>query len=93
MSRKVLIVAVVLGLLVATLAAPAMAAPPTADNVVLVQKEALASFSGNRSVSPLPPGLEAAIFAHIGTADTGSTGIRPNGDCETGGAGGCPIQS
>ena len=79
MSRKVLIVAVVLGLLVTTLAAPAMAAPLEADNVVLAQREAPASFNGGRSVSLLPTGLTARAV------------IWPNGGCETGGGGGCPI--
>ena len=81
MSRKVLIVAVVLGLLVATLAAPAMAAPLEADNVVPAQREAPASFNGSRSVSPLPTGLTTRAV------------IWPNGDCETGGGSGCPVQS
>ena len=80
MSRKVLIVAVVFDLLMATLAAPAMAAPLEADDVVPVQREALAGFSGSRSVLPLPPGLTARAV------------IWPNGGCETGGAGGCPVQ-
>jgi hypothetical protein len=79
MSRKVLIVAVVLGLLVATLATPAMAAPLKADDVVPVQREAPIGFSGGRSVLPLPPGL------------TARAGIWPNGGCETGGGGGCPV--
>ena len=79
MSRKVLIVAVVLGLLVATLAAPAMAAPLKADGAASAQTEAWAGLGGSRSVLP-PPGREA------------EHGIWPNGGCETGGAGGCPVQ-
>jgi hypothetical protein len=93
MSRKVLIVTVVLGLLVTTLAAPATAVPLGADDVVRVQRGASVRFSDGRSVSPLPTGLEAAALARIGAAGTGGAGNRPNGDCETGGAGGCPVQS
>jgi len=81
MSRKVLIVAVVLGLLVMALAAPAMAAPLDADNVVPAQSEAVVSFNGSRPVSPLPIGLAVRAV------------IWPNGGCETGGGGGCPVQS
>jgi len=81
MSRKVLIVAVVLGLLVTTLAAQAMAAPLGADDVVTFQAEALVSLRGSGSVSPLPPALTARAV------------IWPYGGCETGSAGGCPIHS
>jgi len=80
MSRKVLIVAVVLGLLVTTLAAPAMAAPPKAHNVASTQTETWAGTGGSPSVSQ-SAGSEARI------------GIWPSGGCETGSAGGCPIHS
>jgi hypothetical protein len=83
MSRKVLIVAVVLGLLVATLATPAMAAPLKAHDVASTQTKAWASFGGGHTVLLLPPGLTATAFG---------AGIRLNGGCETGGAGGCPVQ-
>ena len=81
MSRKVLIAAVVLGLLVATLAAPAMASPLEADDAVPAQGEAPVGFSGGRSVLPMFLGLTARAV------------IWPNGGCETGSAGGCPIHS
>jgi len=81
MSRKVLIVAVVLALLVATLAAPATASPLEADDVVPAQGEAPVSFSRSHSVMPLFPGLTARAV------------IWPNGGCETGGGVGCPIHT
>jgi hypothetical protein len=80
MSRNVLIVTVVLGVLVATLVAPAMAAPLRAG-VVPDQTEASVSFSSSRSVSLLSPGLTPGAI------------IWPNGGCETGAAGGCPIHT
>jgi len=86
MSRKVLIVAVVLGLLVT-------AVPLNADGAMPVHKEASTSLGGSWSVSPLLPGLEATAFARVRAAGTGGAGIRPNGGCETGSAGGCPIHS
>jgi len=81
MSRKVLIVAVVLGLLAATLATPAMAAPSKADDVVTAEREARVDVSGSRLVLPLAPGLTARAV------------IWPNGGCESGGGGGCPVHS
>ncbi len=74
MSRKVLIVAVVLGFLVATLVAPATAAPLGADGADSAQTEAWGGFGGGQSDSP------------TASREAGSV-IRPNGGCETGGAG------
>jgi len=86
MSRKVLIVAVVLGLLVT-------AVPLKTDGAAPVQRAASAGLGGSRSVSLLYSGLEATAFARGGAADTGGAGVRPNGDCETGSGSGCPIHS
>ena len=71
MSHKMLIVAAVGCLLVATFVAPAMAATPEADDATPVQTETRSAPDGVPSVRTLP--------------------IKLNGDCESGGAGGCPI--
>ena len=84
MSRKVLIVAVVLGLLVT-------AVPLKTDGAVPAQRAASTSLGSSRSVPLLCSGLEATASARSGAAGTGGAGVRPNGDCETGSGSGCPI--
>lgn len=70
MSRTMLVVAAVV-LLVATLVAPAMAAPLVADDATPVLDGARTGLDG------LPSGPAGPI--------------QPAGDCENGGAGGCPV--
>jgi hypothetical protein len=70
MSRKLFVVAAMGILVLATLVAPAAAAPLPAQDVALDQMEA-GSELGGTPVLPL--------------------GIQPNGGCESGGAGGCPV--
>jgi hypothetical protein len=71
MSRKLFVVAATITLVLATLVAPAAAAPLNAQDVALGQMEAGSKLGSTLSVLPL--------------------GIQPNGGCESGGAGGCPL--
>jgi hypothetical protein len=71
MSRKLIVVAAMGILVLATLVAPAAAAPLNAQDVALGQMEAGSELGGTSPVLPL--------------------GIQPNGGCESGGAGGCPL--
>lgn len=71
MSRKLFVVAAMSILVLATLVAPAAAAPLNAQDVALGQTEAGSKLGGIPSVLP--------------------SGIQPNGGCESGGAGGCPV--
>jgi hypothetical protein len=71
MSRKLIIVAALSILVLATLVAPAAAAPLPTQDVALGQMEAGSELGSTPSVLPL--------------------GIQPNGGCESGGAGGCPV--
>ena len=71
MSRKLFIVAAMGILVLATLVAPAAAAPLNAQDVALGQTEVGSKFGDAPFVLAL--------------------GIQPNGGCESGGAGGCPV--
>jgi hypothetical protein len=71
MSRKLFVVAATITLVLATLVAPAAAAPLNAQDVALGQTETGSKLGSTLSVLPLD--------------------IQPNGGCESGGAGGCPV--
>ncbi len=77
MSRKMLIVSAICCLLVATFVAPVMAAPSETDGVTSVATGVWIGSDGQAiaRVVPIQP----------------LPPIRPDGDCEDGGAGGCPI--
>ncbi len=69
MSRKVLIVAAVVAMLLATSVAPALAAPFETETAFPVDAR---------------PGAGSSL-------PVWSPGIQPQGGCENGGAGGCPL--
>jgi hypothetical protein len=70
MSRKVSVVAAVVVLVLATIAVPAMAAEPGAQDGTPAGTDAGPVFGTSSPVAPMP--------------------FRLNGDCEGGGASGCP---
>jgi hypothetical protein len=71
MSRKMLIVAVVVAVLLVTFVVPAMAAPPEAHDGVAVQTEVWSAPSTSPSVLPLPIRLD-------GDCEGGGTSGCPN---------------
>lgn len=83
MSRKMLIVSAISCLLVATLVVPAMVAPSETDGVTPV-------LTGVRTG---PDGQAIARLVPIQPVPTiwSVPPMRPDGDCEGAGAGGCPI--